>query len=82
MTTKEAGFHTFAVSQFGNRLLKRKADYKYANVIAYLVKETTENSFKDCTLVEASITRQDRDTYLEVEDLPVGNYWLYIDVEW
>ena len=35
---KKSGFHTFAISQFGNRLLKRKADYKYANVIAYLVK--------------------------------------------
>ena len=63
--------------------MPRKADYKYANVNAYLVKENAANpdSYKDCTFVEASITRQDRDTYLEVEDLPVGTYWLYVDLE-
>jgi hypothetical protein len=84
VVTKREGFHTFAVSQYGNRLLPRKADYKYANVVAYLVKENPRcpNSFKDCTLVEASITRQDRDTYLEVEDLPRGAYWLYVEIEW
>lgn len=53
-------------------------------MIAYLVKENSanENSLKDCTFVEASITRQDRDTYLEVEDLDAGVYWLYVDFEW
>lgn len=84
VVTQEDGFHTFAVSQYGNRLLPRRSDYKYANVVAYLVKEDPKNqmSFKDCTLVEASISRQDRDTYLEVEDLPAGAYWLYVEVEW
>ena len=57
--TKKAGLHTFAVSQFGNRLMPRKAEYKYANVNAYLVKENPANpdSFKDCSFVEATITR-------------------------
>ena len=32
--------------------------------------------------MEASITRQDRDTYLEVEELEAGVYWLYVDIEW
>ena len=41
-----------------------------------------EHSLKDCTFVEASITRQDRDTYLEVEDLDAGVYWLYVDFDW
>ena len=76
------GMHTFAVSQFGNRLLPRKAEYKYANFIMYLVKETQVNNLCGCTLVDAKITRQDRDTYIEVQNLDKGYYWLYIDMEW
>ena len=84
VTTERSGFHTFAVSQYGNRLLPRKADYKYANVIAFLVKENPDkpNSYEDCTIVESCISRQDRDSYLEVEDLEAGAYWLYVDIEW
>ena len=76
------GFHTFAVSQFGSRLLPRRAGYKYANCIFYLVKENTSNSLMGCTLIDAKITRQDRDTYIEVPDLDRGYYWLYVDMEW
>lgn len=76
------GTHTFAVSQFGQRLLPRRASYKYANAICYLVRENTSNSLMGCTLVDAKITRQDRDTYLEVPNLDKGYYWLYIDMEW
>ena len=35
-----------------------------------------------CELVEAKITRQDRDTYIEVPNLEKGYYWIYIDMEW
>lgn len=35
-----------------------------------------------CTLIDAKITRQDRDTYIEVQNLEKGFYWLYIDMEW
>lgn len=53
----QKGMHTFAVSQFGSRLLPRRAGYKYANVIAYLVKEGQPNSLNGATLVDAKITR-------------------------
>lgn len=82
VVTQKQGFHTFAVSQFGSRLLPRRSDYKYGNVVAYLVKENSPNSFADATLVEANISRQDRDTYLEVDDMAQGAYWLYVDIEW
>jgi len=32
------GMYTFAISQYGERLLPRKSEYKYANVVAFLVK--------------------------------------------
>ena len=79
---RQQGAHTFAVSQFGNRLLPRRATYTYANCIAYLVRENQPNSLCACSLVEAKVTRQDRDTYIEVADLQQGYYWLYIDMEW
>lgn len=78
----QKGMHTFAVSQFGSRLLPRRAGYKYANCIAYLVKETQPNSLNGATLVDAKITRQDRDTYIEIPNADKGYYWLYIDMEW
>jgi hypothetical protein len=63
-------------------LLPRRAGYKYANCIAYLVKENTNQSLMGCTLIDAKITRQDRDTYIECPGLEKGYYWLYIDMEW
>lgn len=51
-------------------------------MIAYLVKENQPNSLNGATLVDAKITRQDRDTYIEVPVAEKGYYWLYIDVEW
>lgn len=76
------GLHTFAVSQFGSRLLPRRAAYKYANCIAYLVRENQPNSLNGATLIDAKITRQDRDTYIEITNADKGYYWLYIDMEW
>lgn len=76
------GMHTIAVSQFGSRLLPRRAPYKYANCIAMLVQEHTSNSLSGATLVDAKITRQDRDTYIEIPNMEKGYYWLYIDMEW
>lgn len=73
--------HTFAVSQFGNRLLPRRSNYKYANCIAYLFKANQPGRLDNSTFVAKNITRQDRDTYLECNINP-GFYWLYIDMEW
>ena len=68
IVTRQKGMHTFAVSQYGARLLNRNSNYKYANCVCYLVKENPNqrNTLFGCTMVEAKITRQDRDTYLEV----------------
>jgi len=77
--------HTFAISQYGERLMPRKAEYKYANCLSYLVKEDKDgdgNTLKKCTLVDTNISRQDRDTYIEVENLEEGAYWLYVDMDW
>jgi len=76
------GMHTFAISQFGSRLLPRRAGYKYANCIAYFVKENQPNSLNGSTLIDAKITRQDRDCYIELPNAEKGYYWLYIDLEW
>ena len=67
---KEAGMHTFAVSQFGSRLLPRRSNYKYANCIAYLVKANQKGDLAPCSFVAKNITRQDRDTYLECNIQP------------
>ena len=80
------GMHTFAISQFGERLLPRRADgkYLYANVIAYLFKGPEEFSFNwdDYTFIGNKVTEQERDTYIEVLDAAPGYYWLYIDITW
>ena len=34
------------------------------------------------TLIDAKITRQDRDCYIEMPIAEKGYYWLYIDLEW
>ena len=41
------GLHTFAISQFGDRLLPRRSEgkYLYANVVAYLFKGPEEFSY-------------------------------------
>jgi len=52
--------HTFAISQYGERLISRKAEYKYANCISYLVKEDADGegeTLKKCTLVDSNISR-------------------------
>jgi len=75
--------HTFAVSQYGERLLNRNSPYVYGNVTAFLVKKADgESSTKNCTLAGHSYSRQDRDTYIEVKDLEAGTYFMYVDVDW
>ena len=78
--------HTFAVSQFGERLLPRRSDgkYLYANVIAYLFKGPEEFSYdwEEYTFIGSKVTEQERDTYIEVLDAETGYYWLYIDITW
>ena len=79
----ERGMHTFAVSQYGERLLNRNSPYTYANVTAFIVKkDANESSTKNCTLVGHSYSRQDRDTYIEIKDMEPGTYFMYVDVDW
>ena len=78
---KKAGAYTFGVSQYGQRLLPRRADYKYANCIAYLLKGNSKGLIRGCTYVSHNVTRQDRDTFIECHLQP-GTYYLYIDMEW
>lgn len=82
MRINKPGMHTIAISQFGNRLLPLKAKYLYANVVCYLVKEQTENSFKGSKLIYGKRSIQQRDIYIEIPNAEVGFYWLYVDVEW
>lgn len=81
INVNKSGMHTFGVSQFGQRLLPRRASYKYANCIAYLVKAGPNGEFEGCTYITSNVTRQDRDNYLECNIKP-GEYFLYIDMEW
>lgn len=83
MKVSRAGQHTFGVSQYGERLLPRGAQYKYANCIAYLVKaKRGTDSLDGCHFIGKKVTRQDRDTYIECGDLEKGTYFLYVDMEW
>ena len=61
--------------------MPRKADYKYANCIAYLVKANSRGFIKGCTYIGHNVTRQDRDNFIEC-DLQPGTYYYYIDLEW
>lgn len=77
------GKYTFGVSQHGKRLLPRFSNYEYANCIAHLVKENSDDgSFENCKYVRGQVNNQHRDTYIEVPDMDAGNYWIYIDLEW
>lgn len=83
VTTEREGRHTFAVSQYGSRLLPRKSKYQYANVIAYIVRpHDPENLLAGCTFLGGKVERQERDTYIEFEDLAAGCYYIYVDVDW
>lgn len=74
----EQGMYTFAISQYGERLLNRNSPYTYANVTAFLIKRDSNGT----TLVGHKYTRQERDTYIEVKDLEAGTYFMYVDVDW
>lgn len=77
----KSGLHTFGVSQYGERLLPRRAQYKYANCSAFLVKAGKKGTLDGCTFVGHKVTRQDRDTFIECE-IPQGIYYMYVDLEW
>jgi len=70
--------YTFAISQYGERLLNRNSPYTYANVTVFIVKRDSNGT----TLVGHKYSRQERDTYIEVTDLEAGTYFMYVDVDW
>ena len=69
------GHHTFAVSQVDERCLPPRDNFSYSSC-----KITILDSTK--TIVGATQGFQERDAYVEIENMEPGAYTMIVDMEW
>lgn len=83
----EEGMYTFAVSQFGERMVPRGEKYFYSDVRFFLLKlgqgDDAKPDNKDkVKYIDAKKSYYERDLYIECEKLAAGNYCIVCEVDW
>lgn len=77
------GEHTFSVSQTGERMFARSKEYKYSSCRMILLKL---NNGKDLsggvTYIRGDKGYEDRDAYIELKELDLGTYYLFVEMDW
>lgn len=79
------GMHTFSISQLGERMVPRNAQYYYSDCRMFIIKGTRDfdpTVEKNIEYIAGSKDFHKRDSYLEVKDLKRGYYYLFCEVDW
>lgn len=78
------GEHTISVAQTDERCFSRNSDYDYSNCRIIVLKiERDADTIKDLQLTYVNgMSGWDRDSHIEFENLPRGEYYVYIEMDW
>lgn len=79
------GTHTFSISQLGERMVPRGANYYYSDARMFLIKGEREfDPTKEMSIEYIGGVKDfyKRDIYLELNDLQRGYYYIYCEMDW
>jgi calpain-15 len=83
MQVGQAGHHTVSVSQKDERCFPRNSGYEYNNCRFILMQLKDAHGISSgVTFMKGTKGYQDRDTYIEMDDLEKGTYYLFVEMEW
>ena len=79
----DGGPQTISISQKDERCMNRRSLYEYSNCRIIVMKLLNNQDMKNgVTFLKGTKGYQERDTYIEFDNLNRGTYYAYVEMEW
>lgn len=74
---------TFGISQIDEKMFIETYDYKYSDLRYFILRnEWNYDDINNLIYIKGGISYEQRDTYIELDELLPGLYYIYVKIDW